>query len=53
MARFNKLVSNSTANDYSGTAPRPTLNHVTRTLARFLLGRQQVHSALGSSAAPA
>jgi len=29
MARFNKLVFNSTATDYSGTAPRSTLNHVT------------------------
>jgi hypothetical protein len=29
MARFNKLVSNSTATDYSGTAPRPTPNQVT------------------------
>jgi hypothetical protein len=29
MARFNKLGSNSTATDYSGTAPRPTLKHVT------------------------
>jgi len=28
MARFNELVSNSTATDYRGTAPTPTLNHV-------------------------